>query len=155
MTVDNVVFLWLFLLQVRKELEMNGIEIYPQKEFDDDMEDKSDNDKIRVSCSVVNDSALRSCCFTTIWQIVCYPHALSVSRKLTRCKGFFYLFNLPNSFLRILFHLRQTFVCRQEAMPFAVVGSDKEYQVNGKRVLGRKTAWGIVEGTYIYYRIYN
>lgn len=31
-------------------------------------------------------------------------------------------------------------------MPFAVVGSDKEYQVNGKRVLGRKTAWGIVEG---------
>ena len=34
----------------------------------------------------------------------------------------------------------------QEVMPFAVVGSDKEYQVNGKRVLGRKTAWGIVEG---------
>uniref|UniRef100_A0A8D3AS57 Septin 3 n=1 Tax=Scophthalmus maximus TaxID=52904 RepID=A0A8D3AS57_SCOMX len=61
------------------ELEMGGIEFYPQKEFDEDMEDKSDNDKIR------------------------------------------------------------------EAMPFAVVGSDKEYQVNGKRVLGRKTAWGIVE----------
>lgn len=36
--------------------------------------------------------------------------------------------------------------CTQEAMPFAVVGSDKEYQVNGKRVLGRKTPWGIVEG---------
>ncbi|KAG7262894.1 hypothetical protein CRUP_021455 [Coryphaenoides rupestris] len=64
---------------VRKELEMGGIEYYPQKEFDEDMEDKSDNDKIR------------------------------------------------------------------EAMPLAVVGSDKEYQVNGKRVLGRKTAWGIVE----------
>lgn len=31
-------------------------------------------------------------------------------------------------------------------MPFAVVGSDKEYQVNGKRVLGRKTPWGIIEG---------
>lgn len=28
---------------------MSGIEFYPQKEFDDDMEDKSDNDKIRVS----------------------------------------------------------------------------------------------------------
>ncbi|KAM9856657.1 neuronal-specific septin-3 isoform 2-T2 [Aulostomus maculatus] len=68
-----------FKQRVRKELEMNGIEFYPQKEFDDDMEDKSDNDKIR------------------------------------------------------------------EAMPFAVVGSDKEYQVNGKRVLGRKTAWGVVE----------
>ncbi|XP_019717302.1 neuronal-specific septin-3 [Hippocampus comes] len=68
-----------FVMQVKKELEMNGIEFYPQKEFDEDMEDKSDNDKIR------------------------------------------------------------------EAMPFAVVGSDKEYQVNGKRVLGRKTAWGVVE----------
>ncbi len=33
-------------------------------------------------------------------------------------------------------------------MPFAVVGSDKEYQVNGKRVLGRKTAWGVVEGEW-------
>ncbi|XP_071392798.1 neuronal-specific septin-3 isoform X3 [Centroberyx affinis] len=68
-----------FKQRVRKELEMGGIEFYPQKEFDEDMEDKSDNDKIR------------------------------------------------------------------EAMPFAVVGSDKEYQVNGKRVLGRKTAWGVVE----------
>lgn len=28
---------------------MGGIEVYPQKEFDEDMEDKSDNDKIRVS----------------------------------------------------------------------------------------------------------
>ncbi|XP_012711190.2 neuronal-specific septin-3 [Fundulus heteroclitus] len=68
-----------FKQRVRKELEMNGIEFYPQKEFDDDMEDKSDNDKIR------------------------------------------------------------------ETMPFAVVGSDKEYQVNSKRVLGRKTPWGIIE----------
>lgn len=68
-----------FKQRVRKELETSGVEFYPQKEFDDDMEDKSDNDKIR------------------------------------------------------------------ETMPFAVVGSDKEYQVNGKRVLGRKTAWGIVE----------
>ncbi|XDV15510.1 hypothetical protein PO909_015580, partial [Leuciscus waleckii] len=67
-----------FKQKVRKELEVCGIECYPQKEFDEDM-DKSDNDKIR------------------------------------------------------------------EMMPFAVVGSDKEYQVNGKRVLGRKTAWGVVE----------
>ncbi|KAJ8001776.1 hypothetical protein DPEC_G00172940 [Dallia pectoralis] len=68
-----------FKQRVRKELEVCGIEFYPQKEFDDDMEDKNENDKIR------------------------------------------------------------------EAMPFAVVGSDKEYQVNGKRVLGRKTAWGVIE----------
>ncbi|XP_068096328.1 neuronal-specific septin-3 isoform X3 [Hyperolius riggenbachi] len=69
-----------FKQRIRKELEVNGIEFYPQKEFDDDLEDKTENDKIR-----------------------------------------------------------------QETMPFAVVGSDKEYQVNGKRVLGRKTPWGIVE----------
>lgn len=31
---------------------MNGIEFYPQKEFDDDIEDKSDNDKIRVRVHV-------------------------------------------------------------------------------------------------------
>lgn len=35
-------------------------------------------------------------------------------------------------------------------MPFAVVGSDKEYQVNGKRVLGRKTPWGIIEGNSVH-----
>ncbi|XP_058937035.1 neuronal-specific septin-3 isoform X2 [Kogia breviceps] len=69
-----------FKQRVRKELEANGIEFYPQKEFDEDLEDKTENDKIR-----------------------------------------------------------------QESMPFAVVGSDKEYQVNGKRVLGRKTPWGIIE----------
>ncbi|KAJ8377361.1 hypothetical protein AAFF_G00260900 [Aldrovandia affinis] len=68
-----------FKQRVRKELEICGIEFYPQREFDEDIEDKSDNDKIR------------------------------------------------------------------DAMPFAVVGSDKEYQVNGKRVLGRKTPWGVVE----------
>ncbi|XP_061495295.1 neuronal-specific septin-3 isoform X2 [Rhineura floridana] len=68
-----------FKQRVRKELEINGIEFYPQKEFDEDLEDKTENDKIR------------------------------------------------------------------ESMPFAVVGSDKEYQVNGKRVLGRKTPWGVIE----------
>ncbi|XP_075755336.1 septin-12 isoform X2 [Pelodiscus sinensis] len=33
----------------------------------------------------------------------------------------------------------------RDKMPFAVVGADKEHQVNGKRVLGRKTKWGIIE----------
>lgn len=38
-------------------------------------------------------------------------------------------------------------VCsHQEIIPFAVVGSDQEYQVNGKRILGRKTKWGTIEG---------
>lgn len=35
---------------------------------------------------------------------------------------------------------------KQEMIPFAVVGSDQEYQVNGKRILGRKTKWGTIEG---------
>lgn len=34
----------------------------------------------------------------------------------------------------------------QEKIPFAVVGADQEHQVNGRRVLGRKTKWGIIEG---------
>lgn len=37
-------------------------------------------------------------------------------------------------------------VCVQESIPFAVVGTDKEHQVNGNKVLGRKTKWGIIEG---------
>lgn len=39
------------------------------------------------------------------------------------------------------------FVCPQEMIPFAVVGSDQEYQVNGRRILGRKTKWGTIEGS--------
>ena len=35
---------------------------------------------------------------------------------------------------------------RLEMIPFAVVGSNQEYQVNGKRLLGRKTKWGTIEG---------
>ncbi|KAJ8373315.1 hypothetical protein AAFF_G00266180 [Aldrovandia affinis] len=33
----------------------------------------------------------------------------------------------------------------REKIPFAVVGTDKEHQVNGNKVLGRKTRWGIIE----------
>lgn len=39
------------------------------------------------------------------------------------------------------------FLFPQEMIPFAVVGSDQEYQVNGRRILGRKTKWGTIEGT--------
>ncbi|KAM9770483.1 septin 9b isoform 3-T3 [Menidia menidia] len=68
-----------FKQTIREELRANGIDVYPQKEFDDDAEDRLINDKIR------------------------------------------------------------------EMIPFAVVGSDQEYQVNGKRILGRKTKWGTIE----------
>uniref|UniRef100_A0A3P9PRV9 Septin 9b n=1 Tax=Poecilia reticulata TaxID=8081 RepID=A0A3P9PRV9_POERE len=69
-----------FKQTIREELRANGIDVYPQKEFDEDAEDRMINDKIR------------------------------------------------------------------EMIPFAVVGSDQEYQVNGKRLLGRKTKWGTIEG---------
>uniref|UniRef100_H3CDY7 Septin 9a n=1 Tax=Tetraodon nigroviridis TaxID=99883 RepID=H3CDY7_TETNG len=68
-----------FKKKIREELRANGIDVYPQKEFDEDAEDRKINDKIR------------------------------------------------------------------EVIPFAVVGSDQEYQVNGRRLLGRKTKWGTIE----------
>ncbi|XP_051905994.1 neuronal-specific septin-3-like isoform X1 [Hippocampus zosterae] len=68
-----------FKKKIREELRANGIDIYPQKEFDEDAEDRMINEKIR------------------------------------------------------------------EMIPFAVVGSDQEYQVNGRRLLGRKTKWGTIE----------
>ncbi|XP_041078452.1 septin-9-like isoform X7 [Polyodon spathula] len=68
-----------FKQKIREELGAHGIDVYPQKEFDEDAEDRMINEKIR------------------------------------------------------------------EMIPFAVVGSDQEYQVNGRRVLGRKTKWGTIE----------
>ncbi|XP_077195457.1 neuronal-specific septin-3 isoform X3 [Paroedura picta] len=41
-----------FKQRVRKELEVHGIEFYPQKEFDEDLEDKTENDKIRWKISI-------------------------------------------------------------------------------------------------------
>uniref|UniRef100_A0A672PI16 Neuronal-specific septin-3-like n=1 Tax=Sinocyclocheilus grahami TaxID=75366 RepID=A0A672PI16_SINGR len=68
-----------FKKKIREELRANGIDVYPQKEFDEDAEDRTINEKIR------------------------------------------------------------------EMIPFAVVGSNQEYQVNGRRLLGRKTKWGTIE----------
>ncbi|XP_066497781.1 septin 9a isoform X2 [Hoplias malabaricus] len=68
-----------FKKKIREELRANSIDVYPQKEFDEDSEDRLINEKIR------------------------------------------------------------------EMIPFAVVGSDQEYQVNGRRLLGRKTKWGTIE----------
>lgn len=68
-----------FKQRIRQDLLANGIRVYPQKEHDEDAEDRAVNDRIR------------------------------------------------------------------ESIPFAVVGTDKEHQVNGHKVLGRKTKWGIIE----------
>ncbi|XP_023647630.1 septin 9b isoform X4 [Paramormyrops kingsleyae] len=68
-----------FKQKIREDLRAHGIDVYPQKEFDEDAEDRATNERIR------------------------------------------------------------------EMIPFAVVGSDQEYQVNGRRLLGRKTKWGTIE----------
>ncbi|CAL8317640.1 unnamed protein product [Arctogadus glacialis] len=68
-----------FKQRIRQDLVANGIQVYPQKENDEDAEERLLNNTIR------------------------------------------------------------------ESIPFAVVGTDREHQVNGHRVLGRKTKWGIVE----------
>ncbi|XP_045930934.1 uncharacterized protein sept12 isoform X3 [Micropterus dolomieu] len=68
-----------FKERIRQDLAANGICVYPQKEYDEDPEERILKDRIR------------------------------------------------------------------ESIPFAVVGTDKEHQVNGNKVLGRKTKWGIIE----------
>ncbi|XP_076608256.1 neuronal-specific septin-3 isoform X2 [Chaetodon auriga] len=68
-----------FKERIRQDLAANGICVYPQKEYDEDPEERILNDRIR------------------------------------------------------------------DSIPFAVVGTDKEHQVNGNKVLGRKTKWGIIE----------
>ncbi|XP_042360105.1 uncharacterized protein LOC121956082 [Plectropomus leopardus] len=68
-----------FKERIRQDLAANGIHVYPQREYDEDPEERSINDRIRAN------------------------------------------------------------------IPFAVVGTDKEHQVNGNKVLGRKTKWGIIE----------
>ncbi|XP_049416146.1 neuronal-specific septin-3 isoform X2 [Epinephelus fuscoguttatus] len=68
-----------FKERIRQDLAANGIHVYPQREYDEDPEERILNDRIR------------------------------------------------------------------ENIPFAVVGTDKEHQVNGNKVLGRKTKWGIIE----------
>ncbi|XP_015215896.1 neuronal-specific septin-3 isoform X4 [Lepisosteus oculatus] len=68
-----------FKQRIRQDLQTHGIRVFPQREYDEDAEDRILNDKIR------------------------------------------------------------------EKIPFAVVGTDKEHQVNGNKVLGRKTKWGIIE----------
>lgn len=104
-----------FCSQIREELRANGIDVYPQKEFDEDAEDRLINDKIRVSS----------------------PASIAVTRLPGRRTWPRNTPSVINSGLSS---------AQQEMIPFAVVGSDQEYQVNGKRILGRKTKWGTIEG---------
>lgn len=131
---------------------MGGIEFYPQKEFDEDMEDKSDNDKIRVSSPVLSLTHICPMILSpshpsfppSLTQSLSHSRTASSKQNVRALGHVVYLFHLIKNCAALFDTLKC--LCPQEAMPFAVVGSDKEYQVNGKRVLGRKTAWGIIEG---------
>lgn len=68
-------------VQIREELRANGIDVYPQKEFDEDAEDRMINDKIRVSsqcmCQCVQTvhsrtypSALRDFCMVKLKPLI-------------------------------------------------------------------------------------
>lgn len=49
----QIVMCFLFV-QIREGLRANGIDVYPQKEFDEDADDRMINDKIRVGLQCVN-----------------------------------------------------------------------------------------------------
>lgn len=84
-------------LQVRKELEACGIECYPQKEFDEDTEDKSDNDKIRVrgTLHILHAalffqhllSHLSSLCWSVCFHIMFVPLNLCITGGNALCSG--------------------------------------------------------------------
>lgn len=65
--------------RIRQDLAANGIQVYPQTQYDEDPEARTLNNRIR------------------------------------------------------------------ECIPFAVVGTDREHHIDGNKVLGRKTKWGIIE----------
>lgn len=152
---SDVIFLCVIVLgvvQIREELRANGIDVYPQKEFDEDAEDRMINDKIRVSSQrgvqSVQILLFVSCSFLLFflfWEgkksIVA---SCSVKGKQPKHDPKTNHWEHLNDCVHLCVCLH---VCtQQEMIPFAVVGSDQEYQVNGKRILGRKTKWGTIEG---------
>ncbi|CAF91433.1 unnamed protein product [Tetraodon nigroviridis] len=107
-----------FKKKIREELRANGIDVYPQKEFDEDAEDRKINDKIRVRIVFLKD--------------------IHGSRGVAGAPTAARSTSVPRAGANGGLTL-------QEVIPFAVVGSDQEYQVNGRRLLGRKTKWGTIE----------
>lgn len=61
---------WFFLVcvfvQIREDLLANEIDIYPQKEFDEDAEDRIINEKIRV-CPLATFYLYNSITATVVW----------------------------------------------------------------------------------------
>lgn len=162
--------------QITADLLSNGIDVYPQKEFDEDSEDRLVNEKFRVSAPTrllfpeaphflledMGGSSQGS--RKTGGVILSHKEVLSGPGGLSEPEG-------PRAALSgqgvsvLEAQLRATpargpgsgpafarasdqclLPLPQEMIPFAVVGSDHEYQVNGKRILGRKTKWGTIEG---------
>lgn len=146
--------------QITADLLSNGIDVYPQKEFDEDAEDRLVNEKFRVSESPwallppkgvgwglpAPSRGLR--------EMAGWPRAMrtslsglvGVAARVSTAALSAAGPQAPDSASRGPSCDPRHRPLPQEMIPFAVVGSDHEYQVNGKRILGRKTKWGTIEG---------
>lgn len=121
--------LFLTFSQIRQDLAANGIRVYPQKEYDEDPEEHILNERIRVMPPMLSHS----------YQL--YQTLSGTEHEVTAAVACF-----SHREAQILYCALIDYLCVQESIPFAVVGTDKEHQVNGNKVLGRKTKWGIIEG---------
>ena len=132
----------LFPSQITADLLANGIDVYPQKEFDEDSEDRLVNEKFRVSAQCCSWMSMAGGVQLHVPVMPGGPLTKKESRMaqdLAEQPGFLTVISEGKCNL--------AFLCLQEMIPFAVVGSDQEYQVNGRRILGRKTKWGTIEGS--------
>ena len=161
--------------QITADLLSNGIDVYPQKEFDEDSEDRLVNEKFRVSglagrrsqrplgsrqrtrrglLALSGGTGVMGVMALSRENAVSGPegvraHVSACGRLRPRVSA------VGGPGLRApgcgpaCAHTRDPRCLSrpQEMIPFAVVGSDHEYQVNGRRILGRKTKWGTIEGT--------
>lgn len=166
--------------QITADLLSNGIDVYPQKEFDEDSEDRLVNEKFRVSglagrrsqrplgsCQRTRRGLLALSGGTGVTGVMALSRENAVSGpegvrahvaacgrlrpRVSVVGGRGLRAAPPRGPGRgpACAHTRDPRCPSrpQEMIPFAVVGSDHEYQVNGRRILGRKTKWGTIEGT--------
>ena len=114
-----------FKQRIREDLNFHGISIYPSAYGAEDEEDASANAKIEVREWVhwrLGDS----------WSLLLSLLPPSLPSSLPSL--------LPPSPLTPSLP-----PSLQQYIPFAVIGSDREVVVSGKKLLGRQTKWGFIE----------
>ena len=148
-----------FKQRIKEDLHFHGINIYPTAYGAEDEEDAAANHKIEVSTSVSvppffslsatlylnnpnigtkldknNDTRISERCHV--------PTFLSITLQFFAL-DFCPLFSLLS--LSLSPSLPLPLPPRQQYIPFAVIGSDREVAVGGKKLLGRQTKWGFIE----------